>query len=55
MPENDTPDLFDLVGFGLRPYGLKIQNFLDSGLREDVMISLDSLGESKPLEQVAKS
>lgn len=40
-------DLLDLVGLGLVPLGLQVQDFLDPFLPVDVMASADALSEAR--------
>jgi hypothetical protein len=48
------PNLLDLIGFGLVPLGLKVQDFVNTVLPEDVVASADAhakaQSQQKPLQ-----
>ena len=47
-------DLLDLIGLGLVPLGLKVQNLLHSVPEKDVMTPSNSLAESEVLQHAAQ-
>ena len=48
------PDLFNLVWLSLTIFGLKIENFLNTVLGENVVIAFDTLMKPKSLDQSTK-
>ena len=53
MLEDDIPHLPDLIRFRQRPLGLQVQNLLNAGHAEDMMISSDSFIKAKPDKEMA--
>ena len=53
--KNHSSDEFNLIRLCFSTFGLKIDNFLNAILREDVMVALDALIKPKSFEQRAQT
>lgn len=51
IPQNHAAHLFDLIGLGLCPFGLEIQNLIHARLSKDVVTTTNPLVKPQVLQQ----